>query len=95
MAKATPGTCEMCGNYCAIRQRAHIVAEGRKSGPNLLLLCPTCHLMLDTHLKPKIFKALREAKVRNLPASWETSIYLQAARASAASRRSARSKDGS
>ena len=76
------GICELCGHYVAIRQKAHIVAEGRKRGINLLMLCPTCHIMFDTHVKPKIHKALVEAKVENLPESWEKSIYQQAAEAS-------------
>jgi hypothetical protein len=46
------------------------------------MLCPTCHLMFDTHIKPKVYKALIEAGVKNLPVSWEKSIYLQAADAS-------------
>ena len=45
------------------------------------MLCPTCHIMFDTHLKPKIFKALNEFGIK-LPKSWETSIYDQAAKAS-------------
>lgn len=73
--------CEMCGHHIGIRQKAHIIAEGKKSGSNLLMLCPTCHIMFDTHLKPKIFKALNEYGI-NLPKSWETSIYEQAAKAS-------------
>jgi hypothetical protein len=39
--------------------------------------------MFDTHVKPKIYKALAEAKVTNLPDSWKESIYAQAAAASA------------
>jgi hypothetical protein len=73
--------CEMCGHHVGIRQKAHIVAEGKKKGINLLMLCPTCHLMFDTHLKPKIFKALNKHGIK-LPKSWETSIYEQAAKAS-------------
>ncbi len=69
----------MCGHHVLLRQKAHIVAEGKKSEPNLLLLCPTCHLMFDTHLKPKINKALLQSGVKNLPKSWENSIYEQAA----------------
>jgi len=76
----------MCGHYVAIRQKAHIAAEGKKSGSNLLMLCPSCHIIFDTHLKPKVFKALKELKVKNLPKSWETSIYEQAAKASYAAR---------
>ena len=83
MARPASGTCEMCGYHCALRQRAHILAEGKKSGANLLSLCPTCHLMFDTHLKPKIFKALSQAGIRDLPESWRTSIYTQGAKASA------------
>jgi hypothetical protein len=66
-----------------MRQKAHIVAEGKKRGPNLLMLCPTRHIMFDTHVKPKIFRALSEAGVTNLPESWAKSIYAQAADASA------------
>jgi len=77
------GNCELCGHAVAIRQKAHVVAEGRKHGPNLLMLCPTCHIMFDTHVKPKVFRALSEAGVTNLPRSWTRSIYEQAAEASA------------
>ena len=71
----------MCGHHVAILQKAHILAEGKKAGENFLMLCPTCHLMFDTHLKPKIFKALNGFGI-NLPKSWEISIYEQAAKAS-------------
>ena len=81
------GICDMCGHHVGIRQKAHIIAEGKKTGPNLLMLCPSCHIMFDTHLKPKIFEALIQAGVKGLPKSWEISIYEQAAKASAAKRR--------
>jgi hypothetical protein len=77
----------MCGHLVKIRQKAHIVAEGKKSGDNLLLLCPSCHIMFDTHLKPKIYKSLRQSGCTNLPVSWEKSIYQQAAEASFAARK--------
>ena len=83
MARDSAGICELCGHHVVIRQRAHIVAEGKKSGHNLLMLCPTCHIMFDTHIKPKVYKALVQAGVTNLPKSWEKSIYTQAAEASA------------
>jgi hypothetical protein len=38
--------------------------------------------MFDTHIKPKVCKALKKAGVRDLPISWEKSIYDQAAEAS-------------
>jgi hypothetical protein len=82
MKKLKEGLCEMCGHSVANRQRAHIAAEGKKSGDNLLMLCPSCHIMFDTHLKPKIFKALNELGIKNLPKSWRASIYEQAAKAS-------------
>ena len=72
----------MCGHFVAVRQKAHIVAEGRKTGVNLLMLCPSCHIMFDVHIKPKINKALKEHGVKNIPVSWESSIYEQAAEAS-------------
>jgi hypothetical protein len=78
--------CEMCGHHVGIRQKADILAEGKKAGVNLLMLCPTCHIMFDTHLKPKIFEALNEFGVK-LPKSWETSIYEQASKASMKSRK--------
>jgi hypothetical protein len=84
--KTKEGTCEMCGHSVAIRLKARIFAEGKKSGSNILMLCPTCHLMFDTHLKPKIFKALTEAGVKDLPASWRKSIYALDAEASAKAR---------
>jgi hypothetical protein len=77
------GICEMCGHHVGVRQKAHIVAEGRKKGNNILMLCPTCHIMFDTHLKPKVFTALLEAGLQDLPESWKKSIYEQAAEASA------------
>jgi hypothetical protein len=80
------GICEMCGHHVGVRQKAHIIAEGKKSGVNLLMLCPTCHIMFDTHVKPKIFEALSQAGVDGLPKSWEASIYEQAAKASQAAR---------
>ena len=83
MESKSEGICELCGHGVAMRQKAHIVAEGKKRGPNLLMLCPTCHIMFDTHVKPKIYKALTEAGVTNLPKSWTKSIYEQAAEASA------------
>ena len=76
------GICEMCGHHVAMRQKAHIVAEGKKKDINLLMLCPTCHIMFDTHIKPKVFKAILAAG-KELPKSWQKSIYIQAKEASA------------
>ena len=82
----TSGACEMCGHHVAVRQKAHILAEGKKKETNLLMLCPTCHIMFDTHVKPKIFEAMVEAGLRDFPESWQKSIYEQAAEASAKAR---------
>ena len=79
MKNKSEGICELCGHYVGIRQKAHIVAEGKKRGNNLLMLCPTCHIMFDIHIKPKVHKALVEAGVKKLPESWKKSIYQQAA----------------
>jgi hypothetical protein len=79
--KSSEGLCEMCGNYVSVRQKAHILAEGKKTGENLLMLCPSCHIMFDTQIKPKVFTALKKAGLK-LPSSWEKSIYHQAAEAS-------------
>jgi hypothetical protein len=69
----------MCGHHVAMRQKAHIVAESGNSATNLLLLCPSCHVIFDTQLKPKLFKALELAEVQHMPRSWKLSIYEQAA----------------
>ena len=45
--------------------------------------CPTCHIMFDTYVKPKIFKTILEVGLREFPESWKISIYEQAAEASA------------
>ncbi len=85
--KQSEGFCEMCGHHVTLRQKAHIVAEGKKTGDNLLMLCPSCHIMFDTHVKPKVYKALKKEGYNNLPNSWEKSIYQQAAEASQAARK--------
>lgn len=77
--------CEMCGHYVANRQDAHIVAEGGRARVNILKLCPSCHLMFDTRLKPRLYEALKSAEVTNIPKSWKKSIYYQAIEASMAS----------
>ena len=90
--KSSEGLCEMCGHYVKMRQKAHIVAEGKKTGANLLMLCPSCHIMFDTHIKPKIFKSLKQAGINNLPKSWEKSIYQQAAEASQSAKMNKKNK---
>ena len=92
MKTTSEGICELCGYYVALRQKAHIVAEDKKRGNNLLMLCPTCHIMFDTHVKPKIHKALAEAEVTNLPESWKKSIYQQAVEASVTARKQKKTK---
>ena len=72
----------MCGHSVGVRQKAHIVAEGKKDRANTLLLCPSCHVIFDTQLKPKLYQALVKTGVQMLPISWKTSIYAQAAAAS-------------
>ena len=62
------------------------IAEGKKAENNVLMLCPTCHIMFDTHVKPKVFKAIMEAGLKDFPESWKKSIYEQAAEASAKAR---------
>ena len=79
--------CEMCGKYVAIRQDSHIVAEKGRARINILKLCPTCHLMLDTRLKPRLYEALKDAGAKDLPKSWTKSIYHQAIEASMKSRK--------
>lgn len=45
--KLSEGFCEMCGHHMGIRQKAHIVAEDKNTPDNILMLCPTCHVMFD------------------------------------------------
>ncbi len=63
------------------------MAEGKKTENNVLMLCPTCHIMFDTHVKPKVFKAMMEAGLQDFPESWKKSIYGQVAEASAGAQR--------
>ena len=77
------GICGMCGHHVGMRQKAYILAEGKKTENNVLMLCPTCHIMFDTHVKPKVFKAMMEAGLQDFPESWSKSIYEQAPEASA------------
>lgn len=74
--------CEMCGNYVAIRQNAQVVAESGRARINMLKLCLSCHVMFDTRLKARLYEALKNAGVKNLPKSWQKSIYYQAFEAS-------------
>jgi len=79
--------CEMCGNFVAIRQKAHIVAELDNNRENILMLCPTCHMMFDTRLKPRLYKALSRYNADNLPESWKKSIYTQSFESSSSVRK--------
>ena len=54
--RSSEGLCEMCGHYVKIRQKSHVIAEEKKAGDNLLMLCPSCHIMFDTLIKPKVYK---------------------------------------
>ena len=79
--------CEMCGKFVAIREKAHIVAEGGRGRINILMLCPSCHRMFDTRLKPRLYGALKVFGARKLPESWTKSIYYQAFEAALASKK--------
>lgn len=75
---APSGICEMCGHHVGLRQKAHIVTEATGARGNLLMLCPTCHVMFNTQLKPKLRAALVKHGVTGMPSSWAQSIYDQA-----------------
>ena len=64
--------CEMCGRYNAFREEAHIISEWKLDWWNNLKLCPTCHRMLDVHLKPRLCAVLEVHGSKNLPKSWIT-----------------------
>lgn len=38
------------------------------------MLCPTCHIMLGTHVKPKLYNALTSSGIE-LSEVWSKSIY--------------------
>jgi hypothetical protein len=78
--------CEMCGKYTMLREKAHICSEGDASRENILMLCVSCHRMLDVHLKPRLYLALKRFGAKGLPSSWEKSIFQQAFDASMISR---------
>jgi len=84
--------CEMCGQYTMLREKAHIYSEGDNTRENILMLCISCHRMLDVHLKPRLFYALKKFGSKNLPSSWEKSIYQQAYDAVKANREKTRPK---
>lgn len=79
--------CEMCGQYTMLREKAHVCSEGDNCRENILMLCVSCHRMLDVHLKPRLYIALENYGAKNLPTSWKKSIYQQAYDASAKARR--------
>ena len=79
--------CEMCGKFVAIREKAHIVAEGGRGRINILMLCPSCHRMFDTRLKPRLYEALKVYGAKKLPESWTKSIYYQAYEAALVSKK--------
>ena len=54
---------------------------------NILMLCPSCHRMFDTRLKPRLYEALKMSGARKLPESWTKSIYYQAFEAALASKK--------
>jgi hypothetical protein len=68
-----------------LREKAHICSEKDDSRENILMLCGSCHRMLDVHLKPRLHIALKQFGAKQLPKSWESSIYEQAFQASAES----------
>ncbi len=86
--------CEMCGNYVALRERAHIISEGDNSRKNILMLCPGCHRMFDTRVKPKLYQALMRKGVKHLPESWKKSSFDQAYEAAVASGKRGKRKYG-
>ena len=70
--------CEMCGQYSMLREKSHICSESDKSRENILMLCVSCHRMLDVHLKSRLYAALKRFGAKHPPNSWTKSIYLQA-----------------
>ena len=82
MQQSSKDVCQLCGKRAFRLERAHIVdrtANGGSSKVNLLLCCPSCHSTFDNVLKPKLYKALRNAKVQRLPRSWENSLDARSA----------------
>ena len=66
--------CEWCGWKAASRHAAHIIDEIKNSKDwNALSLCPNCHAVFEDMVRPKLYKALSEYGVKDLPRSWERS----------------------
>jgi hypothetical protein len=82
----------MCGNYVALRQKAHIISEGDNSRENILMLCPGCPLRFDTRVKPRLSQALLKKGAKQLPVSWKKSSYDLAYEAAVASEKRGKRK---
>ncbi|MFA5316090.1 MAG: hypothetical protein WC369_01545 [Dehalococcoidales bacterium] len=66
--------CEWCGWQSSSRHAAHIIDEIKgAAGWNALSLCPNCHSVFEDRIRPKLYKALKEFKVKGLPKSWAKS----------------------
>jgi hypothetical protein len=70
--------CVMCGITYPAPQAAHIIDEkewkGRHGGDkqiNGIPLCPNCHWVFESILRPKLYVALDAFGTRDLPQSWK------------------------
>ena len=69
--------CEWCGWQAASRFASHIIDEAKPEREwNALSLCPNCSTVFDEKIRPKLFTALKNWGVKNLPKSWAKSNKL-------------------
>ena len=65
--------CEWCGWQSASRFASHIIDEGPEKDWNALSLCPNCSSVFDEVIRPKLYLALKNFGVEELPKSWSKS----------------------
>jgi len=62
--------CVWCGWQSARRHACHIIDEGQDKDWNAISLCPNCHEVFESTIRPMLYKALKEYGATGLPVSW-------------------------
>jgi hypothetical protein len=65
--------CEWCGWQVVSRFASHIVDEGPEKDWNALSLCPNGATVFDEVIRPRLYTALKNYGVTNIPKSWSKS----------------------
>jgi hypothetical protein len=63
-------SCAWCGWKSARRHACHIIDEAPEREWNAISLCPNCHEIFESTIRPMLYKALKEHGATGLPASW-------------------------